>query len=294
MGDLPVQTQVLVLGAGPGGYAAAFRAADLGLDVTLVSDEPRLGGVCLLRGCIPSKALLHLAELRFAAGEAAEMGLGLGEPDWDLERVRGWKDGIVERLTNGLAKLCEDRGIQRIRGRGRFAGPDRLLLSDSDYSSVDFEHAIIATGSRPAAAPGIDLRPDGRIMDSTGALALADVPQRLLVVGGGYVGLELGSVYAAAGSKVSVVETAQRLLPGVDADLVRPLQVRLETLFESIRLETSITSAEEDADQVQVSLTGPDGDEKATFDRVLVAIGRRPNSEGLGLEAAGVDLDDAG
>jgi dihydrolipoamide dehydrogenase len=298
MGDLPVETQLLVLGDGPGGYAAAFRAADLGLDVTLVGSDARPGGVCLLRGCIPSKALLHLAELTTAAGEAAEMGLDLGldgpRPRWDLERVRGWTDGIVGQLSEGLAELCERRGIQRIRGRGAFAGPRRLLLSESDYSSIDFEHAIIATGSRPAAPPGIDMRPDGRIMDSTGALALADVPQRLLVVGGGYVGLELGSVYAAAGSKVSVVETAQRLLPGVDADLVRPLQVRLETLFESIRLETSITSAEEDADQVQVSLTGPDGDEKATFDRVLVAIGRRPNSEGLGLEAAGVDLDDAG
>jgi dihydrolipoamide dehydrogenase len=295
MGDLPVQTQVLVLGAGPGGYAAAFRAADLGLDVTLVSDEPRLGGVCLLRGCIPSKALLHLAELRFAAGEAAEMGLGLGEPDWDLERVRGWKDGIVERLTNGLAKLCEDRGIQRIRGRGRFAGPDRLLLSDSDYSSVDFEHAIIATGSRPFVPPGLSVHPDGRVMDSTGALVLPDVPARLLVVGGGYVGLELGSVYAALGSRVTLVEMSDRLMAGADADLVKPLRRRLDDLFEDIRLGTKVSSAEETENEVRVTLGDDDGGgEEETLDRVLVAVGRRPNTGDLGLDEAGVATDEAG
>lgn len=294
MGDLPVQTQVLVLGAGPGGYAAAFRAADLGLDVTLVSDEPRLGGVCLLRGCIPSKALLHLAELSFAAGEAAEMGLGLGEPSWDLERVRAWKDGIVERLTDGLAKLCEDRGIQRIEGRGRFAGPDRLLLSDSDYSSVDFQHAIIATGSRPFVPPGISVRPDGRVMDSTGALALPDVPARLLVVGGGYVGLELGSVYAALGSRVTLVEMSDRLMAGADADLVKPLRRRLDDLFDDIRLGTKVASAEETENEVRVTLGDDDGGGDETFDRVLVAVGRRSNTGDLGLDEAGVATDEAG
>lgn len=294
MGDLPLQAQVLVLGAGPGGYAAAFRAADLGLDVTLVSDEPRLGGVCLLRGCIPSKALLHLAELRLAAGEAVEIGLDLGEPSWDLERVRAWKDGIVERLTDGLAKLCEDRGIQRIRGRGRFAGPNRLLLSDSDYSSVDFEHAIIATGSRPFVPPGLDVRPDGRVMDSTGALALPDIPERLLVVGGGYVGLELGSVYAALGSRVTLVELSDRLMAGADPDLVKPLRQRLGDLFEDIRLGTKVSSAEESDDQVLVTLEGDDGGGEETFERVLVAVGRRPNTDDLGLEEAGVETNEAG
>jgi dihydrolipoamide dehydrogenase len=302
MGDLPVETQVLVLGDGPGGYAAAFRAADLGLDVTLVSTEARIGGVCLLRGCIPSKALLQLAELSFSTREAAEMGLDFGldgrGPRWQLEQVRDWTNGIVERLTDGLAELCERRGIQRIRARGSFAGPRRLLLANSDYSSVEFEHAIIATGSRPLAPPGIELDPDarpfGRIMDSSGALALADAPQRLLVVGGGYVGLELGSVYAAAGSRVTLVEMADRLLPGADADLVRPLHDRLARLFDAIRLDTRVDGADENAEQVQVRLSGPDGDEQARFERVLVAIGRRPNSDDLGLDAAGVDTDDAG
>jgi len=298
MGDLPVETELLVLGDGPGGYATAFRAADLGLDVTLVSNEARMGGVCLLRGCIPSKALLHLAELAGGAREAADMGLDFGldahGPRWDLERVRHWTDGVVERLTDGLAELCERRGIQRIRGRGAFADARRLLLTDSDYSSIQFEQAIIATGSRPVAPPGIAFPAGGRIMDSSGALALADIPERLLVVGGGYVGLELGSVYAAAGSRVSVAEMADQLLPGTDADLVRPLHERLAKLFESIRLETRLESADEQGEQVQVALKGPDGDEQATFDRVLVAIGRRPNSDDLGLDAAGVELDDAG
>ncbi len=302
MGDLPVETQVLVLGDGPGGYVAAFRAADLGLDVTLVSDEARMGGVCLLRGCIPSKALLHLAELGTMAAEAADKGLDLGLdgpsdqrwPAWDLGRVRDWTDGLVETLTDGLARLCEQRGIQRIRGRGSFAGPRRLLLADSEYSSIDFEHAIIATGSRPMALPGVGPRPDGRIMDSTGALALPERPERLLVVGGGYVGLELGSVYAAAGSRVTVIEMADRLLPGADADLIEPLQARLSQLFDAIRLETRLDGASEQDDAVQATLTGPDGTEEATFERVLVAVGRRPNSDALELDAAGVDTDDAG
>jgi dihydrolipoamide dehydrogenase len=302
MGDLPVETAVLVLGDGPGGYAAAFRAADLGLDVTLVSDAERMGGVCLLRGCIPSKALLHLAEQSLAARAAADMGLDFGfdtdqhppGPRWDIERVRGWTDRVVTRLTDGLAELCERRGIQRIRGRGTFAGPRRLVLSDSEFSSVDFRHAIIATGSLPTAPPGLEPRPDGRIMDSSGALALRDIPERLLVVGGGYVGLELGSVYAAAGSRVTLIEMADRLLPAADADLVRPLQARLDGLFEAIRLNTRIASADAQDDAVRVTLAGPDGEEEVTFERVLIATGRRPNSAELGLETVGIATDKAG
>ncbi|MBK5932330.1 dihydrolipoyl dehydrogenase [Halochromatium salexigens] len=294
MGDLPVETQVLVLGAGPGGYAAAFRAADLGLDVTLVSDEPVLGGVCLQRGCIPSKALLQAAETAVIAGEAEAMGLGLGEPQWDLERLRGWKDGIVERLTKGLAGLCEARGIQRIQGRGRFAGPRRLLLSASEYSSIDFEQAIIATGSQPLSPPGLSASPQGRIMDSTGALALADIPERLLVVGGGYVGLELGSVYAALGARVSLVEQTDRLLPGTDPELVEPLRQQLEQRFERIALETSVRTTEEQQDRVSVRLEDADGSREQSFERVLVAIGRRPNTSDLGLDEAGIETDDQG
>lgn len=298
MGDLPVETQVLVLGAGPGGYAAAFRAADLGLDVTLVSDEPVLGGVCLQRGCIPSKALLQAAETAVIAAEAEAMGLGLGEPQWDLERLRGWKDDIVERLTKGLAGLCEARGIQRIQGRGRFAGPRRLLLSASEYSSIDFEQAIIATGSQPLSPPfspsGLSASPPGRIMDSTGALALADIPERLLVVGGGYVGLELGSVYAALGARVSLVEQTDRLLPGTDPELVEPLRQQLEQRFERIALETSVRAADEHQDQVSVQLEDADGSREQSFERVLVAIGRRPSTGDLGLDEAGIETDDQG
>ncbi|MCF7982923.1 MAG: dihydrolipoyl dehydrogenase [Thiohalocapsa sp.] len=294
MGDLPVETEVLVLGAGPGGYAAAFRAADLGLDVTLVSDEQRLGGVCLLRGCIPSKALLHLAELSFSAGEAAELGLTLGSPEWDLERVRGWKDDVVGRLSDGLAKLCERRGIQLIQGRGRFAGPNRLLLSDSEYSSIQFRHAIVATGSLPVVPPGLDVRPGGRVMTSTGALELADTPERLLVVGGGYVGLELGSVYAALGSRVTLVEMADRLLGGADTDLLEPLRARLDELFEDIRAQTRIEGADEGDDAVRVTLQGPDGSDEQTFERVLLAAGRRPNTDELALDEAGIETDEDG
>jgi len=294
MGDLPVETQVLVLGAGPGGYAAAFRAADLGLDVTLVSDEERPGGVCLHRGCIPSKALLQLAELRATAAEAAEHGLDFGTPSWDLDAVRSWKDAVVDRLTEGLVKLCDERGVQWIQGRGRFAGPDRLLLKGSDYSSVTFEHAIIATGSRPIAPPGLAIHEEGRVMSSTGALALADVPERLLVIGGGYVGLELGLVYAALGSRITLVEMSDRLLPGADADLVEPLQEHLTEQFDAIHLETKVNGAEEDASGVSVMLDGTDSADEQRFDRVLVAVGRQPNTEDLGLDEAGVETDDQG
>lgn len=294
MGDLPVETQVLVLGAGPGGYAAAFRAADLGLDVTLVSDEERPGGVCLHRGCIPSKALLQLAELRATAAEAAEHGLDFGTPSWDLDAVRSWKDAVVDRLTEGLVKLCDERGVQWIQGRGRFSGPDRLLLQGSDYSSVTFEHAIIATGSRPIAPPGLAIHEEGRVMSSTGALALADVPERLLVIGGGYVGLELGLVYAALGSRVTLVELSDRLLPGADADLVEPLQEHLTEQFDAIHLETRVNGAEEDESGVSVMLDGTDSADEQRFDRVLVAVGRQPNTEDLGLDEAGVETDDQG
>jgi len=294
MGDLPVETQVLVLGAGPGGYAAAFRAADLGLDVTLVSDEERPGGVCLHRGCIPSKALLQLAELRATAAEAAEHGLDFGTPSWDLDAVRSWKDAVVDRLTEGLVKLCDERGVQWIQGRGRFAGPDRILLEGSDYSSVTFEHAIIATGSRPIAPPGLAIHEEGRVMSSTGALALADVPERLLVIGGGYVGLELGLVYAALGSRITLVEMSDRLLPGADADLVEPLQEHLTEQFDAIHLETKVNGAEEDESGVSVMLDGADSADEQRFDRVLVAVGRQPNTEDLGLDEAGVETDDRG
>ncbi|WP_217631926.1 dihydrolipoyl dehydrogenase [Thiohalomonas denitrificans] len=290
MGELPVKTDLLVIGGGPGGYAAAFRAADLGLDVTLVSDEPP-GGVCLLRGCIPSKTLLYLAELLEASRAAESMGLRFGEPQIDLEGIGRWRDKVIGQLTRGLEGLCRKRGVQLIRGRAHFEGPERVRLEHSDVAAIDFRHAIIATGSRPRMPPGVEA--GGRIMDSTAALTLPDIPERLLAVGGGYVGLEMGTVYAALGSRVTVVQSQDRLLPPVDDDLVKPLVRKLEKQFEAIHYNTRATGLEIGDETVQVTLSG-DVESTERFDRVLVAIGRVPNIEGLNLEATGVETDRRG
>jgi dihydrolipoamide dehydrogenase len=294
MGELPTEAELLVIGGGPGGYAAAFRAADLGLDVTLVSDEEHLGGVCLLRGCIPSKLMLELAGLRLAAAAAAEHGLRFGEPEQDLEAMRSWKDEVVGRLSHGLDALCKARGIHRIQGRAHFAGPDRVHIEDSDTPSVSFRHAIIATGSRPKSPPGLTIRPGSRIMDSTGALALEEIPETLLVIGGGYVGLELGLVYAGLGSRVTLVQSHERLLPPVDPDLVEILRERIGQHFEAVHYHTRATAMNEEDDGVSVTLEGNEGSREARFSRVLVAVGRQPNSNDLGLEQAGVKCDDHG
>ena len=232
-------TELAVVGAGPGGYAAAFQAADLGVDVTLVDPEPEPGGVCLHRGCIPSKALLHAATLLTDARAAGALGLDFGEPEIDVPRLRAWKAGVVERLTGGLGKLAEERKVRQLRGRARFDGPGALVCrgEDGEEALLHFEHAIVASGSRPAR---LDLPDDPRILDSTAALALDDVPERLLVVGGGYVGLEIGSVYAALGSRVTLVEMTDQILPGVDVDLVEPLAKRCEVDFEAVHLETRL------------------------------------------------------
>jgi len=290
MGDLPVETDVLIIGGGPGGYAAAFRAADLGLDVTLVCDEPKLGGVCLLRGCIPSKTLLYLAELIHAAQASADMGIAFGEPKIDLDKLRGWKDKVVDRLTTGLDALCEQRGVRRVRGRARFAGSDQVRLTGSDLSSIRFEHAIIATGSRPQPLPGIEF--GGRVMDSSGALALPDIPERLLVVGGGYVGLEMGMVYAALGSRVTLIELSEQLLPNADADLVEPLAERARTVFEAVQLQTKLAELTADDDGVTVSTEGEAEMTGEKYDRVLIAVGRQPNSDDLGLSNTAVEVDE--
>ena len=294
MGELPVETDVLVVGGGPGGYAAAFRAADLGLNVTLVCDEPRLGGVCLLRGCIPSKTLLSLAELVLTTREAAAKGLSFEAPSVDLEAMRTWKDEVVEQLTDGLDHLCNERGIQRLQARATFEGTDQVHLDGAgETQALRFEHAIIATGSQPVPLPGTDFGADSRVMDSAAALALDDVPTSLLVVGGGYVGLELGTVYAALGSQVTLVEMMDRLMPRTDADLVEPLAARVEDLFDAVHLGTEVQDLEETEDGVTVTLGGQEPTE-ATFDRVLVAIGRAPRTEDIGLDAAGVERDDEG
>ncbi len=288
MGELSVETELLVIGGGPGGYAAAFRAADLGLDVTLVEAEPRLGGVCLLRGCIPSKALLSAAEIVQRAREGSELGLTFGDPQIDLGRLRGWKEDIVGRLSGGLDRIAKQRGVQRVRGWARFDGSHKVRLEHSDIAGIRFKHAIIATGSTSNALPGLPFRPGGRVMDSDGALALADVPERLLVIGGGYVGLEMGTVYAALGSRVTVVQRGDRLLPTADPDLVRPLARLAAKRFEAVHLNSRVSDVREDDTGVTVNLEGEARQENARFDRVLVAIGRRPLLDDLNLESTGV------
>jgi dihydrolipoamide dehydrogenase len=294
MGELAQETELLVIGAGPGGYAAAFRAADLGLDVTMVDLSDRPGGVCLFRGCIPSKTYLFVSELIHDARRAEAMGVAFGAPRIDLDRLRSWKDEVVNKLAAGLMTLNRQRGVQLLKGRAEFESPTRVRLHDADVSHIQFKSAILATGSHPTGFPGITRHRGSRIMTSTEALELIEVPATLLVIGGGYVGLELGSVYAALGSRVTVVELGDRLLPGVDADLVKVLARRLENLFDSIRLKTQVVSLKEDASGVAVQFAGNGDAAEERFDRVLVAIGRKPNSSGLNLGAAEVALDEGG
>lgn len=287
-----IETDVVVVGAGPGGYAAAFYAADLGLQVTLVDTREKPGGVCLNVGCIPSKALLHAAEVIAEARESRDIGITFSEPSIDLERLRSWKEKIVSQLTDGLGQLGKKRGVEYVQARARFEDSGTLALEGGDGGVIKFQRAIIATGSSPARVPGLDLESD-RIMDSTDALELPDVPKRLLVVGGGYIGLELGTVYAALGSKVTVVEMLQGLLPGADKDLVRPLERRIRESFEAVYTETKVVSVKETKQGLRVQFEGK-SDETQTFDRVLVAVGRHPNSDDLGLEKIGIEPDEAG
>jgi dihydrolipoamide dehydrogenase len=294
MGELAQDTELLVIGSGPGGYAAAFRAADLGLDVALVDTAPRPGGVCLYKGCIPSKTFLFLSELIFDAARAKTMGVAFDPPRVDLAGLRRWKAEVIEKMAGGLMNLTKRRGVQLVNGRAEFESSTSVRLQDADISHIRFRHAIIATGSRPIPFPGMEFASGHRVMSSTGALALADIPPSLLILGGGYVGLELGTVYAALGSRVSLVELQDRLLPGVDADLVEPLQQRLKAIFSDIRLNTRVKSLREDATGVAVSLEGAGVASEQRFDRVLVAIGRKPATHGLGLEHTRVQLDAKG
>ena len=294
MGELAQDAELLVIGSGPGGYAAAFRAADLGLDVTLVDTAPRPGGVCLYKGCIPSKTFLFLSELIFDAARAKTMGVAFDPPRVDLAGLRRWKAEVIEKMAGGLMSLTKRRGIQLVSGRAVFESSESVRLHDAEISRIRFRHAIIATGSRPIPLPGTEFTAGRRIMSSTGALALADIPASLLILGGGYVGLELGTVYAALGSRVSLVELQDRLLPGVDADLVAPLQQCLRTIFADIWLNTRVKRLQEDESGVAVSLEGEGVVPEQRFDRVLVAIGRKPATQGLGLEHTRVQLDAQG
>jgi len=289
-------TQLAVIGGGPGGYAAAFLGADLGLEVTLIDREKNPGGVCLYRGCIPSKALLHVAKLLAEARHASAWGVEFGEPSIDLDKLRGFKQGVVDRLTGGLGQLTRQRKIRFLQGQASIVNPTTLdvELNGGGTEQVRFAHAVIATGSRPAAVPGLSLE-SPRVLDSTSALDLADVPKRLLVVGGGYIGLELGTVYAALGSEVSVVEMMPGLLPGADRDLVNVLAKRVERLCRAVMLETKVVGLREEADGLHVTFEGksaPDGPQ--VFDKVLVSVGRKPNSEVPGLDRTRVKVNGRG
>jgi dihydrolipoamide dehydrogenase len=287
-----IDTQLVVLGAGPGGYAAAFLAADKGLKVTLIDAAEKLGGTCLLVGCIPSKAVLHTAKLITDAREAAHLGLTFAPPRIDLDGVRGHWQKVVTTLTGNLGRLAKARKVNTVRGRGKFV--DGQTIEVEGGARYRFEHCIVATGSVPARPPALEL-PSPRVMDSTGALKLEEVPPRLLVVGGGYIGLEMGYVYAALGSQVTVVEMTEGLLPGVDRDLVQPLHKRLAKLFDKILLKAKVAKLEEVPEGVRATLEGEDvKDKEQVFERVLVAVGRRPNSRDLGLDKAGVAVDDKG
>lgn len=285
--------KVLVLGAGPGGYTAAFRAADLGLEVTLVERWPVLGGVCLNVGCIPSKALLHAARVVDEAEAMAGHGISFGPPQIDLDRLRSWKSSVVGKLTGGLSGLARQRKVTIIRGDGRFVAPRVLEVTGEDGTQrIGFDHCIIAAGSEPMRLPFVP--DDPRVMDSTGALELQDIPQRLLVIGGGIIGLEMGCVYDALGSKVSVVELMDQLMPGADLDLVKPLEKRLRKRYEQILLGVKVEAVEALPEGLRVTFSGTDAPTPQIYDRVLVAVGRRPNGSGIGVESAGLSVDPRG
>jgi dihydrolipoamide dehydrogenase len=290
MGDLVTEVDVAVVGGGPGGYTAAFRCAELGLETVVIDAAKRLGGACLFEGCIPSKALLHVAAVLGEAERAKEFGVDFGAPSISLDPLRKWKaERVVGKLARGLASVAKSKNVEVIGGRAVFEDSRTLLVQGDEPQKVRFRHAIVATGSRPSQIPGIELVSE-RVMDSTAALEVADIPERLLVVGGGYIGLELGQVYAALGSAVTLVEMTDGLLPGADRDLVQWLARRVEKQFTAVKLRTRVEGLRESAAGIEAKL----GLETGVFDRVLVAVGRRPQSDGLGLETTRVRRDNRG
>lgn len=287
-------TKLAIIGGGPGGYVAAFKAADLGLDVTLIDEEVNPGGVCLYRGCIPSKALLHIAKLLNESREAKKWGVKFAEPEIDLHRLREWKNEVITKMTGGLGQLVKARKLKHIQGRARFVDAHTLHIdkADGDKDQLQFENAILATGSRPAV-PGVFRLDTDRIMDSTGALELNDIPASMLVVGGGIIGMELGQAYASLGTKVSVVEMLPGLIPPADRDLVKPLQNKVVERFEELMLNTQLTQLEEGPDGLTVHLQDPDGKKSAkTYDKILLSVGRVPNSGDIGLETTAITVDE--
>ena len=285
--------QLAVIGGGPGGYPAAFLAADLGLQVTLIDPEPNPGGVCLYRGCIPSKALLHVAKVITEAQHAAHWGIEFSEPTIDLDMLREWKEGVVKKLTGGLGQLSKQRKVSYTQGRASFINPQTLKIQNQKGDEfLRFDHAILATGSRPATIPNLSLE-SPHILDSTSALDLPDIPKSMLVIGGGYIGLELGTVYAALGTKVTVVEMTSSLMPGVDRDLVSILSKRLEKVFDSIMLNIKVVGMKEEKKGIRVTFEGGSIKEQV-FEKVLVSVGRKPNSNNIGLENTKVGIDSHG
>ncbi len=293
VGELLEETDLVVIGGGPGGYVAAFRAADLGVPTTLVDAHPVLGGVCLREGCIPSKALLHVAHLIENAQAAAEWGVTFSRPKIDVEKVRGWKQSVVDKLCGGINTLAKKRNVRVLQGLARFEDGRTVRVDGPQSVRLRFKHAIIATGSRPKKLPD-SLIPAACCVDSSGALELARVPQTLLVIGGGYIGLELGQVYAALGSRVTVVEALDRLLPGCDEDLARPLTARLTKQFEAVHVGATLEGARRVGAEVEVTFTKGPARHVLRFEQVLVSVGREPLTDHLGLEHTRVVVNDRG
>src|SRR5487761_1968896 len=291
-GDL--HAEVVVLGAGPGGYTAAFRAADLGKQVLLIEKQSSLGGVCLNVGCIPSKALLHVAKVISEAEELSHHGVTFAKPKIDLDAIRTWKESVIGKLTGGLTALAKQRKVQVVRGKAKFTSPNMLEVTTADgVKMVSFDNAIVAAGSSVARIPGFPYD-DPRIIDSTGALALKDVPKRMLIIGGGIIGLEMGTVYEALGSKISVVELMDQLMPGADKDMVKPLHTRIAKRYEAIYLKTNVTKIDALKEGLKVTFEGEQAPEPQIYDRVLMAVGRRPNGREIAAEAAGLTVNERG
>jgi len=291
--ETEIQADVVVLGAGPGGYTAAFRAADLGKKVILIERYPSLGGVCLNVGCIPSKALLHVAKVISEAEEVSHHGVSFGKPKIDIDQIRAWKESVVTKLTGGLGALAKQRNVQVIHGVGKFIAPHHIRVETAEGEvTVTFDNAIIAAGSQAVKIPSFPVDP--RVIDSTGALQLADVPKRMLVIGGGIIGLEMATVYHALGAKITVVERGPQLMPGADPDIVKPLLKRIEKLYEAILLNTSVAALEAKKDGILATFGGENAPAPQLFDRVLVAVGRSPNGKLIGAENAGIRISDQG
>ncbi|MAZ77942.1 MAG: dihydrolipoyl dehydrogenase [Legionellaceae bacterium] len=293
MANKKIECDLVVLGSGPGGYTAAFRAADLGLKVALVEKQEKLGGVCLNVGCIPSKALLHAAKVMDDAEAMSENGIAFGKPKIDVKKLRNWKDSVITKLTGGLSALAKQRKVTVVYGEGKFTGPNELAVSGKEATTISFKHAIIAAGSRPVKLPFIP--DDKRIVDSTGALELEETKVDMLVLGGGIIGMEMATVYDALGANIDVVEMADQLIPGADKDVVAPLAKRVAKKYNAIMLETKVTKVDAKKDGIYVTFEGKNAPEKPKkYGRLLVAVGRVPNGKLIDAEKAGVKVDDRG